>query len=251
MLRVAPLVAALAACAHPADIDPPAPDGLADRFELIAFHNEVTGDEVPLSRWDGGPIDILVTERYRAVMDSLAGELSALTGRQISTVDTMPTGPAPGNAIIVVVDQMARLDVIIAQGGDQMRYFREARETGRFDCAAQIHGYGDGIIRQAIVMIDSARGNETIERCIVQEMTQVLGLPNDIDDPDGTVFSTRSTRTTLSESDRNIVRILYDPRLQPGMTRTEAMPIVREIAAELDARQSEVQTQGGQPVGTE
>ena len=55
-----------------------------------------------------------------------------------------------------------------------------------------------------------------------------------IDDPDGTVLSTRSTRKSLSESDRNIVRILYDPRLQPGMTRAEAMPIVREIAAELE-----------------
>ncbi len=80
-------------------------------------------------------------------------------------------------------------------------------------------------------------GNDKIQICLAQQLTQALGLPNDIDDPDGTVFSSRSTRETLSESDKNIVRILYDPRLEPGMTRAEAMPIVRRIAAELEAEQ--------------
>lgn len=77
------------------------------------------------------------------------------------------------------------------------------------------------------------------QAAIAQELTQVLGLPNDIDGPDGTVFSSRSARETLSATDEQMVRILYDPRLRPGMTRAEAMPIVREIDAELEAEQQE------------
>ncbi len=36
----------------------------------------------------------------------------------------------------------------------------------------------------------------------------------------------------LTEADKILLRTLYDPRLKPGMTKAEAMPIARQIIAE-------------------
>lgn len=41
----------------------------------------------------------------------------------------------------------------------------------------------------------------------------------------------------LTDADLALFAILYDRRLMAGMTREEAMPIVRQIVAEMEAQQ--------------
>ena len=41
--------------------------------------------------------------------------------------------------------------------------------------------------------------------------------------------------TGLTDGDKIIMKALYDPRLKPGMSREQAMPIARKIIAELFA----------------
>ena len=240
MIRYVPLILALGACAVlPANIDPPAPDSLAERFELITFFSEFSDDEFPLARWRDGSIRIhaLAADSgpYRPDIARLADDLGAITGRRIYLV-----GGSQQADIVVLMDTRQNIrDALEAIPGFESRI----RLAMRAPCYAVFYS-GDTdtphTIDGAIVSIHRMR-SEQARRCLAQEITQALGLPNDIDDPDGTVFSSHSTRTTLSESDRNIVRILYDPRLQPGMTRAEAMPIVRQIAAELEAQQAATQ----------
>lgn len=228
-------------CAHPADNDPPAPAGLAERFELIAFYNEFARDEQPLHRWGDGRILLGVYgaagDRYRADVADLAEELRGLTGNYV-----YPVRSGQPVEIIVLIDTPGAMRQALDDAVPDLQSL--SRDMVRGTCGALFYPAtleDPYRIGGAIVTIDSRLGEDHIRRCIVQEITQALGLPNDIDDPDGTVFSSGSTRTTLSESDRNIVRILYDPRLEPGMTRAEAMPIVRQIAAELEAQQAEAQ----------
>lgn len=235
-LAVAALLTAAAGCSHPADFDPPAPDGLAERFELIAFHEEFSGSEISLHRWDRDSIRITplgeTGDVYRPAIATVTDELSELTGRRIRLVSSRQQGEI---GILIDTSESIRRHL------QAVPTFRpHAGIMARATCAALFFPESPQTpetIVGAVITINQAFGEELILGCIAQEITQVLGLPNDIDDPDGTVFSSRSTRTTLSESDRNIVRILYDPRLRPGMTRAEAMPIVRRIAAELEAQQ--------------
>lgn len=223
-----------AACTLPVNLDPPAPDGLAERFELVAFFDEGGGGELPLRRWRE-PIRIQIGQA-----NAVPHRAAAL--QVIATLDrlTPMTVAERGDG------ELANMLVLIGTRDEMEALWRQfpALDIGRdpalrFDCMVSAYPARERApfeISYAIVMIDSdLLGPDHIRRCLAQEMTQALGLMNDIDDPDGTVFSSNSRRETLSPGDELMVRLLYDPRLEAGMIRSEAMPIVRRIAAELEA----------------
>ncbi len=223
-----------AACAPTLNLDPPAPDRLADRFELVAFYDELSGDELPLRRWEG-PVRIQIGQANAAphlqAARSVIGALDRLTPMSVRERRQ---------------GEFANLLLLIGTWEEMEALWRQFPELDfgrdpniRFDCMVSAYPGPDGppfAIAAAVVLIDSVHLDAGhIRRCLAQELAQALGLMNDIDDPDGTIFSSRTRRETLSPSDEHMVRILYDPRLQTGMSRAEAMPIVRRIADELEA----------------
>ena len=60
-----------------------------------------------------------------------------------------------------------------------------------------------------------------------------MGLPNDNDSVRPSLFNDDEEFALLTRHDEMLLKILYDPRLSPGMIPGEAMPIVRTIAREL------------------
>jgi hypothetical protein len=69
--------------------------------------------------------------------------------------------------------------------------------------------------------------------CIHEELAQAMGLANDSPDARPSIFNDDEEFGLLTPHDELLLRILYDPRLRPGMTPAEARPIVEAIAAEL------------------
>ncbi|NIA70154.1 DUF2927 domain-containing protein [Pelagibius litoralis] len=84
----------------------------------------------------------------------------------------------------------------------------------------------------AVTFIRSDRGERTIEGCLVQEVTQVLGLMNDLDLSADSVFSDSGRQVALTTQDRRLIRLLYDQRLRPGMSWSEVEPLARTILRE-------------------
>jgi len=67
------------------------------------------------------------------------------------------------------------------------------------------------------------------ETCIIEEMTQSLGLLNDDPRVQPSIFNDDGTYLTLTTHDEFLLRILYDRRIRPGMRSIEAAPIAAEI----------------------
>ena len=74
--------------------------------------------------------------------------------------------------------------------------------------------------------------------CIHEELAQGLGLPNDSPEVRPSIFNDDDEFALLTTHDEMLLRMLYDPRLSPGMTAEEARPVTRIIARELMARGS-------------
>ena len=72
--------------------------------------------------------------------------------------------------------------------------------------------------------------------CVHEELAQGRGLANDSPDARPSIFNDDEEFALLTRHDELLLKILYDPRLRPGMPRAEAEPIVRRIAAELLAQ---------------
>lgn len=86
------------------------------------------------------------------------------------------------------------------------------------------------IIRARIIIpVDRAVRRGLLRRCIIEESTQIMGLPNDSDAGVQSVFNDRDRSSRLSKLDELLVRILYHPRLAAGMTRAETARAVRQI----------------------
>lgn len=87
-----------------------------------------------------------------------------------------------------------------------------------------------GVTKQkfAITFIRSDLSKPAQSSCVVEETTQVLGLPNDVYGTDS-VFNDDGRYHELTELDKKLIWILYDPRMKTGLTQREAMRTLRQI----------------------
>lgn len=92
-----------------------------------------------------------------------------------------------------------------------------------------------GNISKAVIVVNSERLPIRINHCLLEEMTQSLGFPNDSDMISPSIFSDASRRTDLTRSDLMILKALYHPRMKVGMARQEALKVAGGILRELDA----------------
>ena len=80
-----------------------------------------------------------------------------------------------------------------------------------------------------------------IRQCIAQEMTQAMGPGGDLDGFFGsrqdTVFASWGGALELTSADLQVLRILFDDRLRPGMPRDQVLAILPEIVADVEAQQ--------------
>ena len=66
--------------------------------------------------------------------------------------------------------------------------------------------------------------------CIHEELAQGMGLANDSPGARPSIFDDDEAFALLTTHDEILLRMLYDPRRQTGMTPATAAPIARVIA---------------------
>lgn len=226
-------------------------DRLAENFKRIALYEEYTNmggrivaQQTPsrLHRWDR-PIGVKVefagavppsqqAEDRQAVSNYVA-RLARVTGHPMRM-----TGGA-ANFHVLVVDEEARRAL-----GPKLRRLIPTIGGGAVDTVVNLPrssyclviGYDpedDGTYSSAVAIIRAEHPDLLRLSCIHEELAQGLGLSNDSPVARPSVFNDDEEYALLTRHDENLLRLLYDPRLRPGMTAQEAMPIVRRIAAEI------------------
>jgi hypothetical protein len=69
--------------------------------------------------------------------------------------------------------------------------------------------------------------------CFHEEIAQGLGLANDSRSARPSIFNDDEEFALLTTQDEYMLRMLYDPALQPGMTEAQARPIAEALATRL------------------
>jgi hypothetical protein len=199
----------------------PSPAALARQFERIAFSSEFGGQyrRGRLIRWQGAIRVRLVgadTARFRPEIERQLAELRLLTGLEIaigeSGSDALPAGMT--------------IELSSSRGGTT--FDPEA------PCRTLI--WESGFVIKRVQIFITPYPDELRRHCIAEELTQALGLADDSRVLRDSIFNDASARQTLAPWDALMLRVLYDPRLAPGMHKREAMPLVRRIIAEQTGR---------------
>lgn len=202
--------------------EPPPPLDLDERFRLVGFRDDM-GYPRPLFKWTD-PIRVnaegATVDQRRLVRDhtELLGQATGLPAR----ID--PVNP---NLVVLFGDEEELQPYLDDwSNGDRLNwpgFFRS-------DCFARV-GRRDGELYAMAFILQGLPERKT-RLCIVQEMTQALGLFGDIDGRPDTSFASWGGADHLTEFDLALLEILYDGRLRTGMSETVGMPIVRRIIAE-------------------
>jgi DUF2927 family protein len=91
----------------------------------------------------------------------------------------------------------------------------------------------DGTYNQAVAVIRAEHPDLLRASCIHEEVAQGMGLSNDYALARPSIFNDDEEFGFLTTHDELLLKMLYDPRLRPGMREAEARPIVEQIAREL------------------
>lgn len=196
-------------------------------FLDVALKNEYSAGDKPLVKWDT-PVRIWVQHKVgdQALHDELTDahikHLSEITGHPITRVSSREQA----NVIWVFSRESEwRKDIEQEIGSYALK------NTFGAICKAGYRVTSHGIITSATVIIpvDQAREHGKLLACIVEEITQVLGLPNDAETAFPSIFNDQTPEDLLSPLDIVLLKLLYEPELKSGLSRQQVQPIVRKL----------------------
>ncbi len=219
---------------------------LSRNFHTIAFFYEFRVEngsvvpeqtEKPLNRWsdriryrlagDG------VTAADRREIAQLADQFGDLTGLEFEPV------ASEHDLLITIAGPRGRRAISDSLKSAGLPAFQEQydiwRNTPGWICGATLGVDPDNpsVLTAAHIFMASELNGTLRRACLHEEFAQALGLTNDSPRARPSVFNDDQEFALITTHDALLLQILYDPRLTPGMTATEAMPTVNQIIAGL------------------
>ncbi|MDS9466031.1 DUF2927 domain-containing protein [Paracoccus sp. MBLB3053] len=227
------------------------PERLTDDFVRIALYDEYSRDggqlvsrpsPAPLRRWEqpvrlniefGASVSSAQRARDRSDIAAFASRLQSASGRPVSL------GIDNGNFTVLIVSEDERHQI-----GPRLAQLVPGIPEGDISALRElspqnyctVFAYSRGNIAtydRAVALIRSETPPRLRRSCIHEEIAQGLGLANDSRLVRPSIFNDDEEFAYLTPHDELLLKILYDPRLRPGMNEAEARPIVLEIAREL------------------
>ncbi len=227
------------------------PERLTEDFVQIALHDEYVrhGDTLvqhevtaPLRRWQqpvrmqmyfGDSVPPAQRSRDRADVAGFAARLQRVSGHPVAL------GGAQGNFVVLVVNEDERRAIgprlqSMVPGIPPSDVAALSELSPQNFCTVFAYSQGNSpVYAQAVALIRAELPPRLRRSCVHEELTQGMGLANDSPRARPSIFNDDEEFAYLTRHDELLLKILYDPRLRPGMTEAEARPVVMQIATEL------------------
>jgi hypothetical protein len=227
---------------------------LAAVWVEVALRDEHAGGPVPapapLRRFTGpvtlqlefGPsVPAAVRAADRAQVAALSARLSAAARHPVRL---LPEGAAGGNFHVLVLTEDERRAAAprlaaLVPGIDQGA-IRLITDMPRdvFCLALSFARAGGAALTEAVAVVRAEHPDLTRLACYHEEIAQGMGLAADSPRARPSVFNDDQEFALLTALDLLMLRLHYDPRLNPGQREREAAPIALAIASELAAGES-------------
>jgi hypothetical protein len=218
-------------------------------FDRIALHDEYVDlggrfvhAETPaqLRRW-AKPVRVAVMSspssppedaaRDRANVAAFTSRLAHLTGHDVA----LGQGSDVNFLVLFMssAERSAFADQVAAVYPDFAPAVMHALRNPPIDIFCVTYAFADQTVPSAysavMVLIPSEHPAFTRLSCVQEEMAQAMGLPNDSAEARPSLFNDSKEFALLTEHDAILLRMLYDPRLRPGMTSAEVRPLLPDI----------------------
>lgn len=227
-------------------------DDLLRHFESVVFGSEIEGVKGTeyIQKWMS-PIRVSMTAMEGKMLAKPGGKRElklsfvppdsayvALVRKHLTTL-VRATGAKseksdkangkPANFVIKFVPRLAMGQPFLADDVDPAILSRLAQPGG---CYFLTRSISTGALFRALIIVNNDLPPAEMDACLLEEMTQAMGLPNDSDIISPSIFNQNSTAQALSGSDLLLLKTLYDIRLPAGTSKVDAMRIGKDILIE-------------------
>ncbi len=214
---------------------------LTESFMAIAMEREYgEARQTRFARWQQ-PIRLLLVNEsgdkplQADVVKVQAAHLARITGHPISMVTAKP------NLTLIMTDYSKMKSwANRTMGGDPSvgMALKEGLCLANFATNAK-HEISRATI---IIPVDYSRAKGRFLDCVVEEFTQVMGLPNDSDKVFPSIFNDNSIDSFLTGLDYVLLKLAYHPALKAGMSSDEvraALPLaIKDLRAKGEIREA-------------
>ncbi|MGE4219240.1 MAG: DUF2927 domain-containing protein [Alphaproteobacteria bacterium] len=234
------------ALAAPAQADPIPYERIVRNFDVLAFRGEYSGRQYEVLRKWKDPLRLaIMSKTYPESLESDVQELVALLSR------------TTGHPVELYYSERMRAAKRLPADFDQklvnVYLYYEAPDDlpkilspffnndpsqvvpylSQATCFAKLFTKG-AEIRRAMIAFPSSRPREHMRACVVEEISQILGLANDDATMSESIFNDTNPINELTAHDRLQLRVLYDRRLLVGMPRQEVLRTIPTILDDLN-----------------
>lgn len=149
---------------------------------------------------------------HHAALQKHIKDLAFLTGLPIRL---MPRDIGSGGDIVITIVPRVAMSAVPFPGVPA-KLMNDLMGPSR--CYFVIWPDPEWAIAKAHIVINSMLDENHIIHCLLEELTQSLGLPNDSDRLRPSVFNESAMLLVLSRLDRILIRTVYDPRISKGLS---------------------------------
>jgi hypothetical protein len=208
---------------------------IIDGFFKVTFGAEfhIAGGVDRIRKYDG-PIRVYVDNRAQPDRSpQVAGAVADIRAR-IRDLDIAMTGKRDDAHIVVslVRDRDLALAIRSLYGIDRARRIQRSLEP---QCLSGFRKDENSRILHSDVLIVADAGDFVFYDCIYEELLQSLGPINDDTTVPWTMFNDDVQMGFFDLYDQYLLNILYDPRLKPGMTRTQVQELMPKVLPQVRA----------------
>ena len=218
----------------------PSPDLVARQFAAAAYGNDFGNGSRVLMRWaspllvDARGGDIATMRQHENDLASALTAIEQLTGishgpisHDAASLDAASNGSRSSVGLHFV--RRRHFSDIVKKLPNRRRSSAAMALTSA--CFAMTFGdAAKGLISSAIIGIATDISKARRRHCIPEEFMQIMGLPGDACHYRPSLICEGENRIfEMQPADKLMLAVLYDPALQPGMTKDVAMPIARRL----------------------
>lgn len=205
---------------------------------LVSFFDDVVfGEEFSSISTRGDVISKWSGRVGVSMQGRVSDELAAMARRHLKTLGKLTNlefhevePNYEGQAINIVFLKRSEMSKLTGPGIDAGAVRTLAASGGCYFMA--FHRPEEQIVK-SIIVVNIEREAHITDSCLLEEITQSLGMPNDSDQFRPSIFSDLDRENSLSRHDEIIIRTLYDSRMRPGSPRSEAIATARIIIGEM------------------
>ena len=203
------------------------PAYIIQAFDKIALKNEYDKDKHRVRKWRQ-PVRVFVEHQvgdnglHAQLVQMHLSHLAQITGHSIVKVDSLEEA----NLHLVFTRQSQWADVVMRlMGASAASNIHGSVCMGKFALNSQ-----NEIERAWVVIpVDQAQMHGKLVACVVEEITQVLGLPNDSVKVFPSIFNDKTPQDLLTGLDYILLKLLYSADIHAGMTAAEVQPILQKL----------------------